>query len=74
MDIVKLITKGANKSKTVFSVVEYSNGSFGVYKLCSNYDVNVSGGIRKTWRYVKQNITLDEAMSLYKKRLNGTQK
>jgi hypothetical protein len=40
-----------------------------VYKLCKNYDGSVRGGIRKTWRYVADGLTLEEAKALIEKRV-----
>jgi hypothetical protein len=40
-----------------------------VYKLCKNYDGNVRGSARKTWRYVADGLTLDEAKALMEKRV-----
>lgn len=39
--------------------------SFGVYRLCENYDGRVKGGTRKTWRYIKKDMTIDGARALF---------
>jgi hypothetical protein len=41
--------------------------SFMVCKLCSNYDSKVKGGVRKTWRYIKngKDLTIDAARALF---------
>jgi len=83
----KCIKKGSNKAGTVFALVEYYDDNktpealdcydydktFAVFKLCSNYDGNVKGGIRKEWRVVKKG-NYSEMIDLYNKRLLGTQK
>jgi hypothetical protein len=43
-------------------------GSYSVWKLCANYDSNVRGGSRKTWRYVEKGLTLDQAKDLLNKK------
>lgn len=68
----KCIAKAVNLKGTVFALVrgEY----WEVLKLCSNYDGQVRGGIRKTWRVVDQNLNESTARSLYGRRLAGTQR
>lgn len=39
-------------------------GSYLVWKLCENYDGQVRGGVRKTWRYVAKDLTLEQAKAL----------
>ncbi len=70
----KVINKQANKKQTVFALIRYENNTFGVYKLCSNYDGMIRGGIRKTWRLVQKSMTEEKARNLYNRRLNGTQR
>ena len=41
---------------------------FAVYKLCSNYSRTAPDGIAKTWRYVKKDLTLEQAMALFASR------
>jgi hypothetical protein len=40
-----------------------------VYKLCENYDGNIRGGVRKSWRVVANGLTLEEAKALMEKRV-----
>ena len=35
-----------------------------IYKLCSNYDGKVRGGISKTWRYIAKDLTLEQAKKM----------
>ncbi len=70
----KAIAKNTNTVGTVFALVEYENGTYGVYKLCSNYDGNVRGGITKIWRYVEKDLSEETARNLYNRRLKGKQK
>ena len=74
MQAGKAIKKNVNKSGTPFALVKYADGTYGVYKLCSNYDGKVRGGIAKTWCYIEKNLTETEATTLYGRRLNGTQR
>lgn len=70
----KVVSKGTNKAGTVFALVSYTNGTYGVWKLCTNNDSNCAGGVRKTWRYVQKGMNLDDATKLFTRRLRGTQK
>lgn len=38
---------------------------FSVYKQCENYSRTAKGGIALTWRYVKKDLTLEQAMALF---------
>jgi hypothetical protein len=58
--LVKGQTAKANSDKTI----SYAP-SFGVFKLCENYDGKVRGGARQTWRYVEKDLTIDAARSLF---------
>jgi len=81
--------KAQNKAGTFFSLVKLENGNYLVYKLCSNYDGNVRGGISKNRRCVQPTQRMShadfqkmsrnglpkiEAESLFNKRLKGKQK
>ena len=61
-------TNQAHKSAkgVVFAPGKSAKG-YMVYKLCTNYDGNVRGSARKTWRYVADGLTLDEAKALMEK-------
>lgn len=73
-----IFTKQARKSKTgaIFAPGKadlsetgyFDRADYAVYKLCENYDGQVRGGIRKTWRVVAKNLTLDEAKALLERR------
>lgn len=53
VEMRKCIEKRASKNGAVFALIDNGNSTFGVLELCENYDGQVRGGIRKTWRYVK---------------------
>lgn len=57
------------KTKAKFAPGKDADGSYCVYKLCSNYDGHVRGGIRHSWRLVAKGLTLDEAKKLLEKRV-----
>lgn len=38
---------------------------FAVYKQCENYSRTAKNGIAPTWRYVKKDLTLEQAMALF---------
>lgn len=69
-----LIEKKQNKRGTWFAVLEKETDLHAVYKLCENYDSNCKGGIRKTWRIVKDGLSFADAFDLFDKRIQGTQK
>lgn len=85
----KLIKKAQNKAGTWFAIAQLDNGNQVVYKLCSNYNGNVRGGISKSWRGVMTNprmnntefqkmmregLTAETARVLFEKKLKGKQK
>lgn len=57
------------KTKAKFAPGRAADGSYSVYKLCSNYDGKVRGGIRHSWGLVAKGLTLDEAKALLEKRV-----
>lgn len=68
--MVTVFTKQARKSnKGVIFAPGKSESGYLIFKLCENYDGQVRGGMRKTWRYVADKLTLDEAKALFEKRL-----
>ncbi|AGR48028.1 hypothetical protein PHIM7_306 [Sinorhizobium phage phiM7] len=46
-----------------------AQGGYKIYKLCENYDGTVRGGIRKTWRVQRENLSYVDAIKLMNKRL-----
>ena len=62
------IKKGVNKKGKIFCIGTYDNEKHTVYTLCENYDGNVRGGISKSWRCVVQNVSLEEAEVVFKRR------
>jgi len=70
-----IFTKQARKNKRtgewfapgkddVSAVGYFDRADYRIYRLCSNYDGKVRGGISKTWRYVAKGLTLDQAKAL----------
>ena len=58
---------------TVFALL--SDGvTWEVWKLCENYSRECVGGIKKTWRYVKKQMSENEARELFNRRVAGAQK
>lgn len=55
------------KTKAKFAPGKDDKG-YKVYKMCANYDGQVRGGIRHTWRLVADKMTLDEAKALLEKK------
>ena len=46
-------------------------GTFGVYKLCENYDGKVRGGIRKTWRVVASGLEYAAARNIFDRKIGA---
>ena len=64
---MKALQIKTNKRGIKYALVIDGN-TYGVYKLCSNYCGHVRGGIKKTWRYVEKNMTLEAATVLFNRR------
>jgi hypothetical protein len=65
-------TKQARKSSkgTIYAPGKNEEtGLYIIFKLCENYDGKVRGGIRKSWCAVAQNLSLEDAKTLFEKRL-----
>lgn len=65
-------TKQARKSAkgTVYAPGKCElTGTYLIFKLCENYDGQVRGGTRATWRYTDKGLTLDEAKAALEKRV-----
>lgn len=68
-------TKQARKNAkgTIFAPgKDERTGKYFIFTLCENYDGRVRGGIRKTWRVVKNSetgLTLEAAKALFEKKL-----
>ena len=61
------LKKAASSKGDVFALV--SDGMmFEVWKLCKNYDSNVKGGTRQTWRYVEKDMVEAAALKLFERR------
>jgi len=63
-------TNQAHKSAkgVVFAPGKSAKG-YVVYKLCENYDGNIRGSVRKSWRVVADGLTLEDAKALIEKRV-----
>ena len=46
----------------------FDRADYQIWRLCENYDGKVRGGIRKTWRLSKDNLSLDQAKALLAKK------
>jgi len=64
------ILQATNKKGKVFCLAVDDNQKYTVYALCENYDGQVRGGIRKTWRYVEKDMTIEDAKKLFKRRVS----
>ena len=61
------IKKGKNKKGETI-VLTYNGESYGVWRLCENYDGKVRGGISKTWRYIVTKTNKAEAEKVFNRR------
>lgn len=52
----------------VYAPGKSANG-YMVFKLCENYAGHVRGGVSKSWRYVADGLTLEEAKALMEKKV-----
>lgn len=60
------------KSKNIFAPGKNETGRYFIFRLCSNYDGSVRGGIRKTWRVASGSeggLTLEAAKALLEKKV-----
>ena len=67
----EVFTKQAkrNKKTGVIYAPGKSTSGYLVFKLCENYNGKVRGGMDRTWRYVADNLTLEQAKTLMEKRV-----
>jgi hypothetical protein len=73
----KTATKAKTKTQTIFAFGRETaldghpveKGGYQVWKLCENYDGQVKGGIRKTWRYVAKDLSFNDAVELLNRRV-----
>ena len=63
------INQAHKSDKGVIYAPGKSAKGYMVYKLCKNYDGNIRGGVRKSWRYVADGLTLEDAKALMEKRV-----
>lgn len=61
--MTEVFVKQAKKSEkgVTYAPGKGANGKYMIFKLCNNYDGQVKGGVRKTWRYVAKDLTLEQA-------------
>jgi hypothetical protein len=64
---MKTLAVKTNKNNVKYALVQEGD-KFGVWTLCSNYCRHAKSGIAKTWRYVKRNMTFEDAKVLYTRR------
>lgn len=62
---MKAIEVKTNSKGVKYALCTANYNVFAVYKQCENYDRNAPGGIAKAWRYVKKDLTLEQAMALF---------
>jgi hypothetical protein len=64
-------SKQAHKAAdgTTYAPGKNDRGYYLVFKLCENYAGHVRGGVSKTWRYIADGLSLDEAKALMEKRV-----
>lgn len=63
--MLKAIEVKTNSKGVKYALATENYNVFGVYKLCSNYSRTAKDGITKTWRYVKKDLPLEQAMALF---------
>jgi hypothetical protein len=65
-----IYTKQARRaaSGTIYAPGKSARG-YMVFKLCENYAGHCRGGTAKTWRYVADGLTLDQAKAEFERRL-----
>ena len=63
--MLKAIEVKTNSKGVKYALATANYNVFAVYKLCSNYSRTAPDGIAKTWRYVKKDLTLEQAMALF---------
>jgi hypothetical protein len=49
-----------------------SLGGYVVFRLCENYNGQVRGGMQKSWRYVDQDLSFQDAVNLMNKKCGYT--
>jgi hypothetical protein len=64
---MKAIEIKTNKRGIKFALTT-DGETYGVWKLSENYDGRVRGGIRKSWRWVEQGVTKEQAEKTFKRR------
>lgn len=62
---MKAIDVKVNSKGVKYALCTANYNVFSVYKECENYSRTAPGGIAKTWRYVKTDLTLEQAMALF---------
>lgn len=62
---MKAIDVKVNSKGVKYALCTANYNVFAVYKQCANYNRNAPGGIALTWRYVKKDLTLEQAMALF---------
>ena len=62
---MKAIEVKTNSKGVRYALCTANYNVFAVYKECENYSRTAPGGIAKSWRYVKKDLPLDQAMALF---------
>jgi len=62
---VKAIEVKVNSKGVKYALCTANYNVFAVYKQCANYNRSAKDGIALTWRYVKKDLPLEQAMALF---------
>lgn len=57
-----------NSNGIFYRIVVFENNTYSVQKLCENYCNYIKGGIKKTWRYVVDQVDKEQAVKIYERR------
>ena len=65
--MAKVIARKQNSKGVTYSI-QQEGETFGVWKLCENYDRHSPDGIKRVWRYIERGMTRDDAQKLLDRR------
>lgn len=67
-----IIKQGLNTNNVKYAIFrDITDDTYGVWSVKQHYSGAVRGGLRSEWVYIKQGITLEDALKIYQKRLKG---
>jgi len=67
---IKTHKLGANAVGTRFAIIP-KGGTFSVWKECQNYASHVRGGLATSWRVCASGLSIQDAESMYNKKIAG---